>query len=336
MKVKATMKTNRTIAGWLMLLALSTLNLQIPTAFAQGTAFTYQGRLNEGTNPATGRFDLTFKVYDALSSGTLVAGPLTNAATGVTNGLFTVALDFGATPFTGAARWLEIGVRTNGGASFSTLSPLQPLTAAPYALYAPSAGTASVLSGTVSASQLSGTLNDARLSANVALLTGSPTFAGMVTASSFSGSGAGLTGLPGGMTSQVVSGTTVQAQPNTAYLLTNDAQVTLTLPSSPNVGDFVRIASTGTNGWQLALNSGQSVVVRNLVSGLDIWNGGAISKYWRSVASSSDGAKLVAVIYNGQIYTSTDSGVTWTAQTNAPSANWESVPRHLTAPNSSR
>lgn len=129
MKVKATMKTNRTIAGWLMLLALSTLNLQIPTAFAQGTAFTYQGRLNEGTNPATGRFDLTFKVYDALSSGTLVAGPLTNAATGVTNGLFTVALDFGATPFTGAARWLEIGVRTNGGASFSTLSPLQPLTA---------------------------------------------------------------------------------------------------------------------------------------------------------------------------------------------------------------
>jgi 3-isopropylmalate/(R)-2-methylmalate dehydratase small subunit len=60
----------------------------------------------------------------------------------VTNGLFTVTLDFGAGVFTGASRWLEIGVRTNGGASFTVLSPRQPLTPTPYALYAPSAGTA--------------------------------------------------------------------------------------------------------------------------------------------------------------------------------------------------
>jgi hypothetical protein len=45
------MKTNQTIAGWLALLALSTLNLQPSTASAQGTAFTYQGRvLDNGTN----------------------------------------------------------------------------------------------------------------------------------------------------------------------------------------------------------------------------------------------------------------------------------------------
>ena len=44
-----------------------------------------------------------------------------------------------------------------------------------------------------------------------------------------------------------------------------------------------------------------------------------------SVSSSSDGAKLVAAVYIGYIYTSTDSGVTWTAQTDAGSRVWWSV-----------
>jgi hypothetical protein len=34
---------------------------------------------------------------------------------------------------------------------------------------------------------------------------------------------------------------------------------------------------------------------------------------WNSVASSTDGTKLVAGVMGGQIYTSTDSGVSWTA-----------------------
>jgi hypothetical protein len=54
------------------------------------------------------------------------------------------------------------------------------------------------------------------------------------------------------------------------------------------------------------------------------------SRNWSSVASSADGIKLVAVDFGyigsrGQIYTSTDSGVTWTAQNNAPAAAWQSV-----------
>ena len=48
-----------------------------------------------------------------------VAGPLTQNAIGVTNGIFTVTLDFGASVFTGPARWLEVGVETNGGATFT-------------------------------------------------------------------------------------------------------------------------------------------------------------------------------------------------------------------------
>jgi len=43
------------------------------------------------------------------------------------------------------------------------------------------------------------------------------------------------------------------------------------------------------------------------------------------IASASDGTKLVAAVYNGGIYTSTNSGATWTQQTNAPNANWMSV-----------
>ncbi len=129
------LKSNRRLIPWLALLALLTLNLQPSTAYAQGTAFTYQGRLNDGGSPAHGTYDLRFAIYDAASAGSQQGNLLTNSATSVSNGLFTVTLDFG-NQFPGAARWLEIGVRTNGAGSFFTLSPRQPLTPAPYAITA--------------------------------------------------------------------------------------------------------------------------------------------------------------------------------------------------------
>src|ERR1035438_2472698 len=109
---------------------------QIHQAFAQGTAFTYQGRLNDGGSPATGIYDLRFTVCDALASGNVVAGPLTNSATGITNGLFAVTLDFGGGVFTGSNRWVEIAARTNGASTFTTLAPRQPIQPAPYAIMA--------------------------------------------------------------------------------------------------------------------------------------------------------------------------------------------------------
>jgi hypothetical protein len=153
------MKTKLRIVGWTVLLALSTLNLRLSTAHAQGTAFTYQGRLNSGANPAAGIYDLRFTIYDAAGGGS-VWGVLTNAATPVTNGLFTVTLDFGSGVFTGNARWLEIAVRTNGASSFTTLAPRQPLTPTPYAILA---GTASNLAGTLPATQISGVVPLAQL-----------------------------------------------------------------------------------------------------------------------------------------------------------------------------
>src|SRR6266446_915344 len=132
------MKIQDLLVKTALLLALSTLNSPLST-FAQGTTFTYQGRLNDGGNPATGIYDLRFTLYDAASNGNVPTGggPLTNAPTGVTNGLFTVTLDFGGSPFDGSPRWLEIGVRTNGSANpYATLTPRQALTASPYAITA--------------------------------------------------------------------------------------------------------------------------------------------------------------------------------------------------------
>ena len=140
---------------------------------AQGTAFTYQGRLNDGGNPATGNYDLTFAVFDAASDGNQMGTALTVAPTGVTNGLFTVTLDFGSGIFPGAARWLEIGVRTNGSSvAYALLSPRQPVTAAPYAITAGSAATAitaASVSGTISGSQIqSGTVTGSQLASGAA------------------------------------------------------------------------------------------------------------------------------------------------------------------------
>ena len=155
---------------------------------AQGTAFSYQGSLNDGGNPANGLYDVRFTVWDAPTNGDLVAGPLTNSAIGVTNGLFTVTLDFGTGVFTGPVLWLELDVRTNGGGGFNTLLPLQPILAMPYAIMA---NTASNLLGTLPATQLTGTLPLAQLPA--AVVTNNATSLSL--SGTFSGNGSGLTNL---------------------------------------------------------------------------------------------------------------------------------------------
>jgi hypothetical protein len=114
---------------------LLSLNLQLVT-FAQGTAFTYQGRLNSAASPVNGNYDLTFTLFNTNTTGVAIAGPVTNSATAVDNGLFTTVIDFGAGIITDGTNWLEIAVRTNGGGSFSTLAPRQQLTPAPFAITA--------------------------------------------------------------------------------------------------------------------------------------------------------------------------------------------------------
>lgn len=96
--------------------------------------FTYQGLLEQSNAPASGTFDLRFEPFSAASSGTSLATAITANDVVVSNGVFTVTLDFGEGFFVGDQVFLDIGVRigTSTG-SFTTLSPRQEITATPYA-----------------------------------------------------------------------------------------------------------------------------------------------------------------------------------------------------------
>jgi hypothetical protein len=109
------------------------------TVQAQTTAFTYQGRLTDAGSPATGQYDLEFRVFDAAVLGNQLATlQLDNVQ--VTGGVFTVRLDYGGitpTLFNGAARFIEIGVRPGGSSgAYTTLTPRQEVTSTPYAIQA--------------------------------------------------------------------------------------------------------------------------------------------------------------------------------------------------------
>lgn len=140
----------------------STPTQSIEGLTALGNGFTYQGRLTDSGSPANGNYDLRFVLYDSDVGGTQIGNTIALNSVPVTNGLFTVTLDFGApatatatataspTPsptviaapgvWDGNSRWVEIAVRTAGASSYTILSPRQPVTPVPYALYAKAAG----------------------------------------------------------------------------------------------------------------------------------------------------------------------------------------------------
>jgi hypothetical protein len=142
------------------------------------------------------------------------------------------------------------------------------------------------------------------------------------------------------------------AIPNRGYLASGAARVTITLPASPAVGDTVSVSGIGTGGFTIAPNVGQHVLVRGLpvrfiprfgprsfgaiASSADgthliaaesdtsgsiftssdsgvTWTPRDSLRSWARVASSSDGSKLLATVSAGTIYVSSDFGVTWTA-----------------------
>jgi hypothetical protein len=113
------------------------------SGFAQtpvGTALTYQGELRDNGFPANGLFDFQFSLFDAITNGVQKGGTVSVNAVAVSDGRFTVEIDFGSGVITGDDCYLEIDVSPSGQATFVTLDPRQELTAVPYAQHALNAG----------------------------------------------------------------------------------------------------------------------------------------------------------------------------------------------------
>jgi len=118
-----------------------------------------------------------------------------------------------------------------------------------------------------------------------------------------------------------VSTTSVQATSNQGYFADNaSAPVVVTLPANPNVGDIVEITGIGSGGWSVSQNDKQFINSTNqknisFVSSNSSWTQCPTlpSASWGSVASSSDGKKLVASAlgFSSGVFTSSDSGATW-------------------------
>ena len=143
------------------------------SAYAQTTSFTYQGKLTDGAMAANGTYQFQFRLYDAAGGGNQVGQTLDLPAT-VTNGIFAVNLDFGAASFDGAARFLEISVKSGGGQSYTTLNPRQPVTSTPYAIRALNANQANQSDTANTASSADNAANLGGIAANQYVLTTDP------------------------------------------------------------------------------------------------------------------------------------------------------------------
>lgn len=123
------------------------------SAVPLGSAFTYQGRLLDARAPANGNYDFQFRLHDSLTGSTETRRPVILSAVPVSNGVFTVELDFGAGAFSTNALWLAIGVRPgNSTNAFEFLPVRQPLTAVPQSQYALLAG--DVIDGSITAGKI--------------------------------------------------------------------------------------------------------------------------------------------------------------------------------------
>jgi trimeric autotransporter adhesin len=142
---------NHRTVRWLFILALSAAALLISLATinqasaqsdgpqspqaATGSGFTYQGRLIKNGQAISDTCALSLSLWDSVSGGAFLNSNTFNTVP-ISNGLFTVQLDYGASAFTGDARWIETAVKCTGDANYVTLSPRTKLTATPYAIYA--------------------------------------------------------------------------------------------------------------------------------------------------------------------------------------------------------
>ena len=162
---------------------------------AQTTAFTFQGKLVDNGNPASGTYQMDFRLFTAATGGTQLGPTLSFTSVTVSSGVFTTTLDFDDDQlFNGLPRFLEIRVRRDAAQAYTVLAPRQQILSAPYSIktkFSDQATNADQLAGVSGSEYLrnngdgssltnlnadyitSGKIDDARLSANVPLLNSS-------------------------------------------------------------------------------------------------------------------------------------------------------------------
>jgi len=107
------------------------------------TQITFQGSLFESSVAANGNYDLNFQLWDGFeaNSGSKLGGVISKSNVAVTDGIFTVFLDFGPGAFIDEARWVEVLVRDSlAGGSYTPLTPFIPIKPSPQSLWAVDAG----------------------------------------------------------------------------------------------------------------------------------------------------------------------------------------------------
>ena len=308
------------------------LALQALTARAQGTAFTYQGRLNNNTAPANGDYDFRFRLAADSQGNNYVGSAFITNAISVTDGLFVTTIDFGTGIFAGASYWLEVDVRTNGATGYTTLYPLQAVAPAPYAIMANSA---SNVLGNIPAAQIAGAVPSANLSG----IYGNPVSFNNA-GNSFTGNGSGLASVNASTlnglspTSFWQTGGNSGTAPGVNYLGTSDIQPlelhvnnlralrlefggassllgTNTLTGAPNIigGASVNFVSAGVVGCVIG------------GGGATNWGGSSVTN---SVGSFSDfsviGGGFDNVIETNASFSFVGGGIENTIQPNSPSS----------------
>ena len=236
-------------------------------ASAQTSQFTYQGKLTDNGTATNALYDFTLTLWDSATNGAQI-GPIVNRQnTPIVDGIFTVALDFGASAFNGESRFLEISLKPSGNpAALPTLlTPRQQVLSTPYAIKSLGSMSADSLSvncvscitsnqiGNVSGSAVSGAIPVASVPAGSASYIQNTTLSQASSNFNISGNGTAF---------GTLSGNIVNAA--TQYNLGGNR--ILSIAGSGNM--FVGLASgafntSGFNNSFLGFNAGQSNTTGN-------------------------------------------------------------------------
>ncbi|MCO6512756.1 MAG: tail fiber domain-containing protein [Aridibacter famidurans] len=158
---------------WNRFLAAAFATVFISAAcLGQTTEFSFQGSLNDGSQPANGNYDFEFRLFSVPAGGSAI-GTLQRANVAVANGTFSVLLDFGS-QFPGANRFLEIAVRQAGIGGYTILAPRQALTSTPYSVKSLSAATADSSTNAINAQTATNALQLGGVAANQYVVTTDP------------------------------------------------------------------------------------------------------------------------------------------------------------------